>query len=206
MIEPHLKLLVADILRELKGYHDNFVIVDMVGYFYENGEKKRYDLRGRRTALDILIDKQLVGVEGKGRWRIAINNRYKLEKLARELGVVNDALPNLVYYDIETGSGFINGKSVTLKKTNKKLFDLLFNNANSFVSRKVIWKAMGNRTNPKQNDTDSHDLNEKISNLRKVCKTDASVIAVNDGVILKAEAYVYKNNRVEYREITSRPL
>lgn len=206
MIEPHLKTLIVDILRGLKGYHDNFTIVNKAGYFYENGEKKRHDLGARRAALNVLLDKQLVSVEGNGRWRIAIENRYALEEFARELGVVNDTLPNLVYYDVETGTGLINGNSFALKKNNKKLFDLIFNSANTPVSRKVIWKAMGNRTNPKQNDQDSRELNEKISNLRKVCKTDASVITVNNDVTLKAEAYVYKNNRVEYRDITSSPL
>lgn len=203
MLEPHLKLLIADILRKLKGYHDNFAIVDKSGHYYEGSEKKRYDSRARRAALEILLEQDLITVEGTGRWRIAIKNRYALEELARELGVTNDSLPNLVYYSIETGEGLINGKSIALKKTNKKLFDLLFNNAKSPVPRKFIWRAMGNRTNPKQNDQDSRELNAKISNLRKVCKTDASVIAVDDGITLKAEAHVYKNNRGGYRDIIS---
>lgn len=200
-LTPHLRLLVADILRRLHGYNDNFAIVDRFEARTTDGKQIKENQDMRKYALEALIHMELITVEGQGRWRIAIENRYALETLARELKVVNDTLPNLIFYDITTGNGLINGKPVSLKKLNKKLFDMLFTAPHNQVDRNAIWKALGNRVNIKANNIDSLVLNEKISNLRKACRTDASVIFIDKVVTLNAEIFVYKNNRVKYREI-----
>lgn len=131
-------------------------------------------------------------------YRITVTNRYRLEQLISELKWIElhtekqtledwVKVENTAYYERSTGNVLINGNRKTLKGTNKKLFDALFDASPEFASRRKLLSIVRSK---KSEQSSKIVLNEALSNLRKVCGVTAKVITLNkDGGILYARCF-----------------
>ncbi|HSX30971.1 MAG TPA: hypothetical protein VLE99_03575 [Candidatus Saccharimonadales bacterium] len=125
---------------------------------------------------------------------VTILNRYVFEELLLALQKIHarltdydgynksidgESVPNLVYYDIESGRGLVNGQKVYLQDRNKRLFNELFKAAPNFVGRNALLKIT--RTGNYKDDPSMYVVSEAFNLLRNACKADSSVIELKDG-------------------------
>ena len=131
-------------------------------------------------------------------FEIFVTNRYKLELLLAETKWLTDEvdqiyenppprIDNLVYYDVTSGRGLVNGNPVYLKGRNKKLFKALFLAAPDSVNKKSL---EGIARHEHKSDPLKSAMNDSFSLLRKACKVDNTVIiqSINSG---KLDAKVF---------------
>lgn len=125
-------------------------------------------------------------------YRVTILNRYVFEDLLLSLqkiqarsnnydgvgkDIENAALPNLAYYDTDSGRGLVNGQKVFLQDRNKRLFNELFKATPKFVSRNALLKIA--RSRQYKDDPSMYVVSEAFNLLRKACKVDSTVIEVD---------------------------
>lgn len=132
-------------------------------------------------------------------------NRYKLELLNAELKWLGERedkrseaphTENLVYYDVKSGRGLVNGNKVYLKGRNKKLFNALFATAPNSVDKKSLEgiARLGHKS-----DSLKYAMNDSFSLVRKACKVDNTVIVQqSDSAKLNAKVYPLTIQQIEY--------
>lgn len=132
-------------------------------------------------------------------YMVTIINRYAFEELFLTLqkidarltnydgydeSIEDETVPNLAYYDLDSGRGLVNGHAVYLKGRNKKLFKALFLAAPNVIDRatmEVIAKT------DHKDDPIKYAINDAISALRKACGgVDNKVITQVGGYRLDA--------------------
>lgn len=128
---------------------------------------------------------------------IFVTDRYKLELIRSEMlwkskiKLRRNGPPhpkNIVYYDTKSGEMFCNGLHKRLRGRNKKIFDELFAKSPGYAARGKLMVLA--RSGKYANDPKMYVLNEAITNLRKVCGVNASVIALDgNGGKLNASCY-----------------
>lgn len=129
-------------------------------------------------------------------FEIFITNRYKLELLLAEtkwLGEAEDKrseapkIENLVYYDMKSGRGLVNGNPVYLRGRNKKVFKPLFELAPNPIDKQSL---KGPVMTDHRDDNTKYAMNDAFSSLRKACKVDKTVIFLReDGGRLNAKVF-----------------
>lgn len=159
-------------------------------------------------ALNILVDQKIISYDQKfpntrranRRIRkecvITVINRYKLERLRSELKWLGESedkrsdkpqVINLVYYDLKSGRGTVNGNKVYLKGRSKRLFRVLFNAAPNSVEKESLRGAVmyGHKYDPFK-----QAIQDAFRDLRKACKVDSTVITLGQtGGRLNAKAF-----------------
>lgn len=141
-----------------------------------------------------------IGMQDEDGYSVSVINRYIFEDVMRELSqmnakltnyegydksIDNETTPNMVYYDMITGRGLVNGRSVNLTGRNKSLFKELFLAAPNSIPDSTFVKIAKSYSH----DTlgDKYARNDAISALRKACKkADNSVIVQIGGARLNA--------------------
>jgi len=129
-------------------------------------------------------------------YMVTIINRYAFEELLLTLqkidarltnydgydkSIENETVPNLAYYDIDSGRGIVNGNVVNLKGRNKKLFNALFLAAPTAIDIAKI----GHKDDPIK-----YAVNDAFSAIRKACGgVDKTVIAQVGGYRLNAKVF-----------------
>ncbi len=135
-------------------------------------------------------------------YMVTIINRYAFEELLLTLqkidarltnydgydeSIEDEAVPNLAYYDLDSGRGIVNGHVVYLRGRNKRLFKALFLAAPNVIDRatmEVIAKI------DHKNDAVKYAVNDAISALRKACGgVDNTVITQVGGYRLNAKVF-----------------
>lgn len=179
-----LKYTLRNIRRELKGYGDNKTTIPIGSPGTARVPFEEY--AELAWSLEYLAEENIITyAETENDCSIEIINRYQLELLNLELEDEQFDLPNLVYYQPTTGRGFVNGRAIKLTGRSKGLFDALFVVAPESVDRKTLLKLA---TVGKYKDALSqYVVSEAFSSLRSACKTDATVIMLNDSGRLNAE-------------------
>ncbi len=129
-------------------------------------------------------------------FEIFVTNRYNLELLLAEtkwLGKPEDRrseslkIENLVYYDLKSGRGLVNGNPVYLRGRNKKVFKPLFEVAPNPVDKQLL---KGPVMTDHKDDPIKYATNDAFSSLRKACKVDKAVITLgSDGGRLNAKVF-----------------
>lgn len=129
-------------------------------------------------------------------FEIFVTNRYKLELLLAETKWLSEPeakrseapkIDSLVYYDLKSGRGLVNGNPVFLRGRNKKVFKPLFEAAPDPVDKQTLKGPV--MTDHKDDDT-KYAMNDAFSALRKACKVDKSVIFLReDGGRLNARVF-----------------
>jgi len=129
-------------------------------------------------------------------FEIFVTNRYKLELLLAEakwLGELEEKrseapeIDNLVYYDLESGRGLVNGNPVFLRGRNKKVFKPLFNAAPNPVDKESL---KGPVATDHKDDSLKYATQDAFNLLRKACKVDKTVISLGqDGGRLHAKVF-----------------
>lgn len=118
-------------------------------------------------------------------FEIFVINRYKLELLLAEtkwLGEQEEKrskapkIDNLVYYDLKSGRGLVNGNTVYLRGRNKKVFKHLFETAPNAVNRDLL---QGAAMISHRDDDKKYAINDAFSALRKACKVNKTVISID---------------------------
>lgn len=129
-------------------------------------------------------------------FEIFVTNRYKLDLLLAEakwLGEPKEErsdapkIDNLVFYDLKSGRGLVNGNAIYLRGRNKKLFKHLFVAAPDPVKKDLLLGAamIGHKYDDKK-----YAINDAFSALRSACKVDKSVISLSGDVgKLNAKAF-----------------
>lgn len=139
-------------------------------------------------------------------YMVTIINRYAFEELLLALQKIDarmnkydgydktiddETVPNLVYYDIDSGRGIVNGNVVNLKRRNgkrsKKLFDSLFLAAPNSIDRETVERIakIDHKDDPLK-----YAVNDAFSTLRKACGgVDSTVIAQIGGYRLNAKVF-----------------
>jgi hypothetical protein len=136
---------------------------------------------------------------------VFVTNRYKLELLYSELKWLGEPkdkrseaphAENLVYYDVKSGRGMVNGNKVYLKGRNRKLFNVLFSTAPNTVDKKSLEgiARLGHKS-----DSLKYAMNDSFSLVRKACKVDNTVIVQqSDSAKLNAKTYPLSIQQIEY--------
>lgn len=139
-------------------------------------------------------------------YMVTIINRYAFEDLLLALqkidarlsnydgydkSIEDETVPNLVYYDIDTGRGIVNGNVVNLLrrngKRNKKLFDALFLAAPNSIGRETVERIA---KIDHKDDSLKYAINDAFSALRKACGgVDNTVITQVGGYKLNAKVF-----------------
>ena len=133
---------------------------------------------------------------------VTIINRYAFEELLLTLqkidarltnydgydkSIENETVPNLAYYDIDSGRGIVNGNVVNLKGRNKKLFNALFLAAPTAIDRATVERIakIGHKDDPIK-----YAVNDAFSAVRKACGgVDKTVITQVGGYRLNAKVF-----------------
>lgn len=194
--------IINRILNSLRDYTDNGPI-DAEGRFslgVMNNSGRGHDVD---EILEILAKNKIVQYETNDKntgssYSVFVINRYKLELLRAEMkwladeidGIYENHVPqvdNLVYYDVKSGRGFVNGNKIYLKGRNKKLFNMLFATAPNPVDKKLLEGIA--RLGHKSDDL-KYAMNDSFSLVRKACKVDKNVIFQrNDTGCLNAKVF-----------------
>lgn len=129
-------------------------------------------------------------------FEIFVTNRYKLELLLAEtkwLGELEEKrseapkIDNLVYYDLESGRGLVNGNPVFLRGRNKKVFKLLFSTAPEPVDKDSLKVAV---LTDHKDDPLKYATQDAFNLVRKACKADKTLISLGqDGGRLNAKVF-----------------
>lgn len=135
-------------------------------------------------------------------YMVTIINRYAFEELLLTLqkidarltnydgydkSIEDETVPNLAYYDLDSGRGLVNGNVVFLRGRNKKLFKALFLAAPHAVDRETIKQIALYKH---QTDDVKIAINDAFSALRKACGgVSNKVIAQVGGYRLDAKVY-----------------
>lgn len=135
-------------------------------------------------------------------YMVTIINRYAFEELlltlqkidARltnydgyEKSIEDEAVPNLAYYDLDSGRGIVNGHVVKLSGRNKKLFNALFLAAPTAIDRATVERIakVGHKDDPIK-----YAVNDAFSAIRKACGgVDNAVISQIGGYRLNAKVF-----------------
>lgn len=135
-------------------------------------------------------------------YMVTIINRYAFEELLLALqkidarlsnydgydkSIEDETVPNLAYYDLDSGRGIVNGHVVYLKGRNKKLFKALFLAAPHPIDRETV-----KRIALYKHSTDDAKIavNDAFSSLRKACGGASNkMIAQVGGYRLDAKVY-----------------
>ncbi len=135
-------------------------------------------------------------------YMVTIINRYAFEELlltlqnidARltnydgyDISIENETVPNLAYYDIDSGRGIVNGNVVNLKGRNKKLFNALFLATPTAIDRATVERIakIGHKDDPIK-----YAVNDAFSAVRKACGgVDKTVITQVGGYRLNAKVF-----------------
>ena len=183
--------IVRQILWRLRNYNDNGPI-PMEGpmRFIPVADTKS----GRKTKeiLEALEKQKILLFRHSDKspallFEIFVTNRYKLELLLAEtkwLGKAEDKrsespkIENIVYYDLKSGRGLVNGNPVYLRGRNKKVFKPLFEASPNPVDKQSLKGPV--MTNHKDDPT-KYAMNDAFSSLRKACKVDKTVITLGSG-------------------------
>lgn len=206
------------IVHQLNGYADNRPVVVSDKDEYGNPNNKRF-IMDRLMCLKWLAEgaaiielkyldeyKYIPIDSNSDDYMVTIINRYAFEELLLALqkidarqtdydgydkSIEDEAVPNLVYYDIDSGRGLVNGNVVNLKrrngKRNKKLFDALFLAAPSSIDRETI-ERIAKIDHP--DDSIKYAVNDAFSSLRKACGgVDKTVITQVGGYRLNATVF-----------------
>jgi hypothetical protein len=202
--------LISQILRGLRSYTFNgpVTIYGPGNMPIELDPESDKDYEEFLIALNILVDQQIISFDQKvpnnrkNNWRIhkrfiiTVINRYKLERLRSELQWLGNSednrsekpeVINLVYYDIKSGRGTVNGNKVYLKGRSKRLFRVLFNAAPNSVEKESLRGAVmyGHKYDPYK-----QAIQDAFRDLRKACKVDSTVITLGQvGGRLNAKAF-----------------
>ncbi len=191
---------VQQILWRLRNYSDNGPI-PMGGPLRFIPAMDSKDGRKIMEILEILAEHNILLFRHSDKspallFEIFVTNRYKLELLLAEtkwLGKPEDKrsddpkIDNLVYYDLKSGRGLVNGNPVFLRGRSKKVFKALFNAAPNTVDKPSLKGPV--MTGHKYDDT-KYAMNDAFSALRKACKVDKSVIFLReDGGRLNAKTF-----------------
>lgn len=135
-------------------------------------------------------------------YMVTIINRYAFEELlltlqktdARlnnydgyEKSIEDETVPNLAYYDLDSGRGIVNGHVVKLSGRSKKLFNVLFLAAPNTIDRATVERIAKFRH---QDDPIKYAVNDAFSALRKACGgVGKTVIAQIGGYKLNAKVF-----------------
>lgn len=135
-------------------------------------------------------------------YMVTIINRYAFEELLLTLqkidarltnydgydkSIEDETVPNLAYYDSETGRGIVNGHVVKLGGRNKKLFNALFLAAPNKIDRATVERIakFGHKDDPLK-----YAVNDAFSAIRKACGgVDNTVITQIGGYRLDARVF-----------------
>jgi hypothetical protein len=141
-------------------------------------------------------DFQYVAAESNGHdYMVTIINRYAFEELlltlqkidARlsdyhgyDVSIEDETVPNLAYYDLDSGRGIVNGHVVKLTGRNKKLFNALFLAAPNTIDRATVERIakIGHKDDPIK-----YAVNDAFSAVRKACG------GINNTVIIQVGGY-----------------
>lgn len=96
-------------------------------------------------------------------------------------------IENLVYYDLKSGRGLVNGNPVYLRGRNKKVFKPLFEVAPNPVDKQLL---KGPVMTDHKDDPIKYATNDAFGSLHKACKVDKAVITLgSDGGRLNAKVF-----------------
>lgn len=133
-----------------------------------------------------------IGSNGED-YMVTITNRYAFEELLLALqkmdaqltnydgydrSIDDEIVPNLAYYNTNTGRGIVNGNTVYLRGRNKRLFNALFLAAPNSIDKTLLEgiAKVGHKNDPLK-----YAMNDAFSAVRKACKVDNSVILQRKG-------------------------
>lgn len=191
---------VRQIIWRLRNYNDNGPIpmegpLRFIPILDSEGGRKIMDILETLEQHKILVFRYTNNSPAL-LFEIFVTNRYKLELLLAEtkwLGKPEDKrseapkIENLVYYDLKSGRGLVNGNPVYLRGRNKKVFKPLFEAAPNPVDKQSLKVPV--MTDHKDYDT-KYAMNDAFSALRKACKVDKTVIFLReDGGRLNANVF-----------------
>ena len=202
------------ICNQLNGFADNRPVVVRDKDEYSNPNNKDFIMNrlmclkwlaegAAIIELKYLDDYQYIPINSNGDdYMVTIINRYAFEELllalqkidARhtnydgyETTIENETVPNLVYYDLDSGRGLVNGNVVNLRGRNKRLFKALFLAAPNTIDRETVERIA---KYDHKDDPIKYAVNDAFSSLRKACGgVDNTVIRQVGGYRLNAKVF-----------------
>lgn len=213
MSEALLDTMYA-ISHQLSGYADNRPVAVSDKDEYGNPNNKAFMMDrlmclkwlaegAAIIELKYLDDFKYIPIDSNGDdYMVTIINRYAFEELhlalqkidARQTNydgydksIEDETVPNLAYYDTDSGRGLVNGNVVNLKGRSKRLFKALFLAAPNTIDRDTVERIA---KFDHKDDPIKYAVNDAFSSLRKACGgVDKTVIAQVGGYRLNAKVF-----------------
>jgi len=121
-------------------------------------------------------------------------SKLAIEYRKAYIGNLHKEEPATIIYNPHAGICSVNGHEQRLKDRNKRIFTLLFNNANKPLDKGTVWRAAGRRGTP-QDDNDTIIFNSYITNLRRALNgISPDQLRLNKTVELWAYTYLTDEN------------